>query len=99
MIPMIGCRVKVLAGKHAGKEGTVTEVTDGRAFLQSMSEHEAKLFVKGRRATYGEDWMDKFYQAKVDVDGAKGPPLLVTTRAQIQILTPDLVRPSTYRVV
>lgn len=96
---MIGCRVKVLAGKQAGKEGTVIEVTDGRTMLNSMSEHEAKLFVRGKRATYGDDWMDKFYQAKVEVDGVKGPPLSVTTRAQVQVLTPELVRPPTYRAV
>lgn len=95
MIPLVGCRVEFISGPHAGKAGVVSGVTDYRTRLRTMPEHEAVLFVKGRRSTMGEDWASKWYEASVTLDGGAHVPN--AEGKTLKVLTPELTRSSGYR--
>jgi hypothetical protein len=95
MIPLVGCRVEFVSGPHAGKAGAVAGVIDYRARLRTMTEEEASLFVRGRRATHGDTWHEHWYEAIVSLD--EGAVVEAVGGGVLKVLTPEQVRGSRYR--
>ena len=97
MIPLIGCSVELISGKYAGEKGDVVAVRDYSYKLRTMSEPEAKMFVRGKRSSLGEDWDQKWYEATVRLES--GVVVESVDRGAIRILDEEQVRKQGYRTV
>ena len=97
MIPLVGCSVELLSGKHAGDKGNVVAVRDYSYKLRTMTEPEAKMFVRGKRSSLGEDWDQKWYEATVRLES--GVVVESVDRGAIRILDEEQVRKQGYKTV
>lgn len=97
MIPLIGCPVELISGRHAGEKGSVVSVRDYSYKLRTMEDQEAKMFVRSKRSNLGEDWDKRWYEATVKLES--GAVVESVDRGAIRILDEEQVRDPGYRVV
>ena len=92
-IPLVGARVKLSHPKYVGQMGHAENVIDGREMLAMLDAQEASMFVRAKRASHGEKWIDTWCEVDVRLDSGQS----VRVEGREVEVTDGAVRPAKFR--